>query len=174
MSFADDVSGLSQPEFVARLGGVYEHSPWVAERAYAARPFSSTDSLADAMQQAMLAATREEQLALIRAHPELLGKLEAAELTESSRSEQAGAGLHRCTAEQKARMREMNAAYRDKFGFPFIVAVKGLDWGGIIERIAARLGNTPETEFDMALREIGRIARFRLEAMTGVAPSGTG
>lgn len=165
MSLAETMSALSQPEFIARLGGIYEHSPWVAERAYAARPFVSTEALQDAMQRAMLAGSRDEQLALIRAHPELLGKLDAAQLTESSRSEQASAGLDRCTAEQKSRMRALNDAYRERFGFPFIVAVKGLDWGGIIERIEARLGNAPEAEFDAALREIGRIARFRLEAM---------
>jgi len=165
VSLAETMSALSQPEFIARLGGIYEHSPWVAERAYAARPFVSTEALQDAMQRAMLAGSRDEQLALIRAHPELLGKLDAAQLTESSRSEQASAGLDRCTAEQKSRMRSLNDAYRERFGFPFIVAVKGLDWGGIIERIDSRLGNTPETEFDTALREIGRIARFRLEAM---------
>jgi len=117
------------------------------------------------MQAAMLAASREEQLALIVAHPELLGRLEAAQLTESSRQEQSSAGLDRCTAEQKSRMRELNRAYREKFGFPFVVAVKGLDWGGIVERIEARVANSPEVEFDTALREIGRIARFRLEAM---------
>jgi 2-oxo-4-hydroxy-4-carboxy-5-ureidoimidazoline decarboxylase len=166
VSLAQDVSRLTQPEFVARLGGVYEHSPWVAERAFRARPFATLDALHAAMNAAMLAASREEQLALINAHPELLGRLEAAALTESSRNEQASAGLDRCSAEQKARMRAMNDAYRAKFGFPFIVAVKGLDWGGIIERMEARLGNSAEAEFETALREIGRIARLRLEAMT--------
>ena len=161
----ESLSHLPLPDFVARLGGIYEHSPWVAERAHASRPFASIDALHAAMQRAMLDAPRDEQLRLIRAHPELLGRLEAAQLTESSRSEQAGAGLDRCTAEQKARMQALNQAYRVKFGFPFIVAVKGLDWGGIIERIEARLGNPAEAEFATALAEIGRIARFRLEAL---------
>ena len=167
------VNDLSQAAFVARLGGIYEHSPWVADRAFRARPFASVESLHAAMDAAMHSASREEKLALINAHPELLGRLEAAELTESSRGEQAGAGLDRCTAEQKARMRALNRAYCEKFGFPFIVAVKGLDWGAIVERIEARLGNSPDEEFETALREIGRIARFRLEAL-GAAPSGTG
>jgi 2-oxo-4-hydroxy-4-carboxy-5-ureidoimidazoline decarboxylase len=158
------LNASSQADFVARLGGIYEHSPWVAERAFAARPFASRDALHAAMQRAMQGASRDEQLALIRAHPELLGKLEAAQLTEASRGEQAGAGLDRCTAAQKSRMQALNHAYREKFGFPFIVAVKGLDWGGIIERIESRLGNTREVEFATALQEIGRIARFRLEA----------
>ncbi|MEO7741719.1 MAG: 2-oxo-4-hydroxy-4-carboxy-5-ureidoimidazoline decarboxylase, partial [Usitatibacter sp.] len=125
----------------------------------------SLDAVHGAMQRAVLRASTEEQLALIRAHPELLGRLDSAQLTESSRAEQASAGLDRCTAAQKARMQALNQAYRVKFGFPFIVAVKGLDWGGIIERIENRLGNTPEAELDTALEEIGRIARFRLEAL---------
>lgn len=159
------LNGLSRVEFTARLGGIYEHSPWVAERAFASKPFASLDALHDAMQRSMMDASQEEQLTLIRAHPELLGRLEAARLSESSRAEQAGAGLDRCTPEQKARMQAANQAYRVKFGFPFIVAVKGLDWGGIIERMESRLGNTPEAELATALAEIGRIARLRLEAL---------
>jgi 2-oxo-4-hydroxy-4-carboxy-5-ureidoimidazoline decarboxylase len=129
------------------------------------RPFRNLDHLHEAMQVAMLAASPDEKLSLIRAHPELLGKLEAAQLTASSRSEQAGAGLDRCTQEEKDRMQALNARYRDKFGFPFIVAVKGLDWSGIIERMESRLGNGREAELATALAEIGRIARFRLEAL---------
>lgn len=165
MTRVEGLNGLSQAEFTARLGGIYEHSPWVAERAFAARPFASLDALHAAMQRAAQSTSRDEQLVLIRAHPELLGKLEAAQLTESSRSEQASAGLDRCTAAQKSRMQALNQAYRDKFGFPFIVAVKGLGWAAIIERIEARLNNTDEVEFAAALQEIGRIARFRLEAL---------
>jgi 2-oxo-4-hydroxy-4-carboxy-5-ureidoimidazoline decarboxylase len=159
------LNALPREDFVARLGGVYEHSPWVAERTWAARPFGSMEALHAAMQRAMLAAGPDEHLALIRAHPELLGRLEAAQLTESSRSEQAGAGLDRCTAAEKARMRELNDIYRGKFGFPFIVAVKGLDWAAIIARMEARLAHTREAELATALAEIGRIARFRLEAL---------
>ena len=152
-------------EFVARLGGVYEHSPWVAERAFASRPFASLDALHAAMQAVVISATDTEKLALIRAHPELLGKLETAQLSESSRCEQASAGLDRCTPAQKARMQSLNAQYREKFGMPFIVAVKGLDWGGIIERMEQRLPNSRENEIDTALAQIGRIARFRLEGL---------
>jgi 2-oxo-4-hydroxy-4-carboxy-5-ureidoimidazoline decarboxylase len=154
-----------KPEFVARLGGVYEHSPWVAERAFASRPFASLDALHEAMQRAVTSASDEEKLALLRAHPELLGRLEAARLTAESRSEQASAGLDRCTADEKARMQALNAAYRDKFGFPFIVAVKGLDWAGIIARMEERLPNSREAELAAALAQVGRIARFRLEAL---------
>jgi 2-oxo-4-hydroxy-4-carboxy-5-ureidoimidazoline decarboxylase len=156
---------MEQPEFVARLGSVYEHSPWVAERAFTWRPFASLDALHAAMQDAMLAASADEKLALIRAHPELLGKLEAAQLTDSSRAEQAGAGLDRCTPKQKARMQMLNAKYQEKFGFPFIVAVKGLDWGAIIERMEKRLAHTRAQEIGEALEQVGRIARFRLEAL---------
>jgi 2-oxo-4-hydroxy-4-carboxy-5-ureidoimidazoline decarboxylase len=159
------LNALSRAGFVARLGAIYEHSPWVAERAFDSRPFADLDALHAAMQAVMLRASPEEQLALIRAHPELLGKLEAAQLTESSRGEQAGAGLDRCTAEQKSRMRSLNAAYREKFGFPFIVAVKGLDWSGIIERMERRMASSRDEELATALHEIGRIARLRLEAL---------
>lgn len=165
MSGIEDLNALSREDFVARLGGIYEHSPWVAQRAFASRPFASLDALHAAMQAAVRCAGAEEQMALIRAHPELLGRLEAAQLTESSRREQAGAGLDRCTPEEKARMQALNAEYRAKFGFPFIVAVKGLDWAGIIERMQARLPNTREQEVAAALEQVGRIARFRLEAL---------
>jgi len=165
VSALEQLNRAPQAEFVSRLGGIYEHSPWVAERASAARPFASIDALHGAMQQALLAASADEQMALIRAHPELAGKLEAAELTEHSRSEQAGAGLDRCTPAQKSRMQELNRAYRETFGFPFIVAVKGLDWGGIIARMEPRLAHDREAEIATALAQIGRIARFRLEAL---------
>lgn len=165
MSPIDALNAMPKPEFLARLGGVYEHSPWVAERASSGRPFASLDALHAAMHRVVMFATEEEKLALIRAHPELLGKLDAAALTASSRSEQAGAGLDRCAPEEKARMRALNASYREKFGFPFVVAVKGLDWAGIIARMEERLPNSRDAEIATALREIGRIARFRLAAL---------
>ena len=165
MSLVDELNRISRGEFVARVGAIYEHSPWVAERAFMVRPFRNIEHLHEAMQVAMLSALPEEKLALIRAHPELLGKLEAAELTAASRREQASAGLERCTPEEKTRMRSLNAAYREEFGFPFIVAVKGMDWAGIIERMQQRLARTPDEEVATALAEIGRIARFRLEAL---------
>ena len=166
MNPVDALNGLTRPDFVKRLGGIYEHSAWVAERAFAARPFASLDALHAAMQGAMEDASHDEQLALVRAHPELLGKLQAAQLTESSRSEQVSAGLDRCTSAQKARMQALNRAYREKFDFPFIVAVRGLDWAGIIERVEARLKSSREVEFATALGEIGRIARSRLESLS--------
>ena len=151
--------------FEALLGGIYEHSPWVARRAWLQRPFASVDALHAVMQAVVREATHEEQLALIRAHPELLGRLDSVRLTESSRSEQASAGLDRCTPGQKARMQALNRAYRERFAMPFIVAVRGLDWGGIIARMEKRLTNDSATEHAEALRQIGRIARLRLEAL---------
>ena len=165
MSAAATLGGLDRTAFVSRLGGIYEHSPWVAERAFAAGPFDSVDALHAAMQAAVLAAAPAEQMALIRAHPELGARLEAATVTDHSRAEQRGAGLDRCTAEEKSHMQVLNQRYREKFGFPFIVAVKGLDWAAIITRMEARLAHTREQEVATALAEIGRIARFRLEAL---------
>ena len=165
MSVIEELNRLPREAFVARLGSIYEHSPWVAERAWAARPFDSVAALHAAMQSAMMAASPEKKMALIRAHPELAGRLAAAELTEHSRREQAGAGLDRVTVEERQRMQALNDRSREKFGFPFIVAVKGLDWAAIIERMELRLANTREAEIATALAEIGRIARYRLEAL---------
>jgi 2-oxo-4-hydroxy-4-carboxy-5-ureidoimidazoline decarboxylase len=167
MSSAVKLGELNQStcaDLVDLLGAIYEHSPWVAERACSARPFDSVEALWRAMQAAVEAADDDEQLALIRAHPELAGRLAVAgRLTEHSRSEQRGAGLDACTPEQFARLQELNAAYRTRFGFPFIVAVRGLSRTDIIERLEQRLANGPEQEIATCLHEIGRIARFRLE-----------
>jgi 2-oxo-4-hydroxy-4-carboxy-5-ureidoimidazoline decarboxylase len=165
MSLVRELNALGREAFVARLAGVYEHSPWVAERAFHRRPFASLEAVLAVMQGAVRAASPEEQMALIQAHPELAGKLEAAELTEHSLMEQRGAGLDRCTPEQKAHLQALNQRYREKFGFPFIVAVKGLDWAAITERLEARLANDREAEVAAALEQVGRIAEFRLEAM---------
>ena len=161
----DELNRLPREAFVARLAAIYERSPWVAERAFVARPFASLSALHAAMQRALLDATPEERMAVIRAHPELAGRLAAAELTGHSRAEQAGAGLDRVSAEERSRMQALNDRYREKFGFPFIVAVKGLDWAAIIARMEARLSNSREIEIATALEQVGRIARFRLEAL---------
>ena len=175
-----ELNALDRDAFVARLGAIYEHSPWVAQDAWAARPFESMDALYAAMQRVMLAAPRETQLGLIRAHPDLRGSIvrahpelrgriaDPAELTEASRKEQAGAGLNRCSAEERARLQSLNRAYREKFGFPFIVAVRGMDAARILGSMETRLARAPEQEFRTCLEEIGRIARFRLEALFGV------
>ena len=162
------IDAMDRDAFVARLGGIYEHSPWVAERAWKSRPFRSRDALHAAMEDVVATASHEEQLALIRAHPELAGRLAVGgALTEASRSEQAGAGLDRCTPAEFARLQALNAAYRGKFDFPFIVAVRGLTRAHIIAQMEKRLLHSPEQEFEACLTEIGRIAGFRLHDLVG-------
>ena len=159
-----EINALDEAAFSARLGGIYEHSPWVAQRAWPRRPFASVQALQAAMQDALIAAQPSEQLTLIRAHPELAGRLAiAGQLTEASRSEQSAAGLNQCTPEEFAQLQALNAAYRAKFGFPFIVAVRGLTRAGIIGAMRRRLDNTIDEERAASLREIGRIAQLRLQ-----------
>lgn len=154
--------GLSEQEaFVARYGALYEHSPWVAERAF--RPGLADDEVADALRDAMYAASEDEQLALIRAHPDLGEKVGV--LTAHSASEQAGLGLDRLPPEQYARFMATNVAYRERFGIPFVVCVR--EHGSpasILANADARLGNAREQEIETALGEIAKIARLRLEA----------
>lgn len=162
------LSSASCDEFVAALGGVFEHSPWIAERAYAARPFESVDALHAAMVAAVAAATRETQLELIRAHPELAGKeAQAGAMTAESVGEQASAGLDRCTADELARLRAGNRAYRERFGFPFVMAVKGRTRQEILAELDRRLQGTRDDEFARCIGEIGKIARLRLAALFG-------
>lgn len=162
-------SRLDRASFVATFGEVYEHSPWVAETVYQAGVDETLDSvevLHTRMSQAMLSAGREAQLALIAAHPDLAGKAAiAGELSEASTAEQAGAGIQACTAEQFARFGELNQAYKARFGFPFIMAVKGCDRAQILAAFEERLHNSPEQEFARALAEINKIALFRLQAL---------
>ena len=163
MAALAEINALDRAAFTQRLGAIYEHSPWVAERAWTARPFASVDALQAVMQAALLKADREKQLALIRAHPQLKGKLATPEeLTDASRREQSSAGLDRCTAAQMEQLRELNAAYLQKFGFPFVVAVRGLNTEEIIVRMRERLAGNQDEEFAGALQQIGRIAHFRL------------
>lgn len=155
---------LGRADFIARFSGVFEHSPWVAEAAWQAAPFDNLESLLEAMVRACRAAPRERKLALIRAHPDLAGKAAVAgALTAESTREQAGAGLDRMTPEEYRRFRNLNAAYATKFGFPFILAVRGHDKTSILASYAERLENDPDTEFGRALDEIAKIARFRLD-----------
>jgi 2-oxo-4-hydroxy-4-carboxy-5-ureidoimidazoline decarboxylase len=162
----DALSTLSRDAFTTRLSGIFEHSPWIPERAWAARPFASVDALHRAMMDVVSQATDAERLALISAHPELAGK-EAARgtLTEASTQEQKGAGLDQCSADELQRLRALNAAYRERFGFPFVIAVKGLSRYDIMAALDERLHNTRTKECDTSLREIGKIARIRLDAL---------
>ena len=161
-----EINALDRGKFVAALGGVFEHSPWVADAAWAERPFVNLGALHAAMVAAMRSASAEAQLALVRAHPELAGKAAIrGELTAGSRSEQSGAGLTHCSPQELARLKDLNDTYNIKFGFPFIIAVNGLDRAAIIARFAERLERERPVEFEEALQQIARIARFRLEAM---------
>ena len=160
-----ELNAMDRAGFVASLGGVFEHSPWVADRAWAARPFASVDALHAAMVAAMHGATEAEQLALIRAHPELAGKAAVrGRLTADSTREQAGAGLTACSPGEFARLQALNARYNARFGFPFILAVKGWDRAGILGEFARRVESDRATEFAECLAQIAKIARFRLDA----------
>lgn len=152
--------------FVAAVGGVFEHSPWVAERVAAQRPFASVEALHGAMCAAVAAAGETLQMALIRAHPQLAGKAAIrGELTAASTNEQRGAGLDQCSPEEFAEITRLNSDYEARFGFPFILAVTGHTRTSIIANMRARLGHAREAEIAEALKQIERIARFRLEAL---------
>src|SRR5919106_1915834 len=159
-----DLAGLERARFVELFGGVFEHAPWVAEQAFLAGPFRTIEALHGAMVDTMRGAPRERQLALIRAHPDLAGRAASAgELTAASSAEQASAGLDRCTPEEFARFQELNDSYKGRFGFPFILAIKGRTRAGILAAFEQRLDNTPAAEFEEALRQIAAIARLGLE-----------
>jgi len=160
MTSLAEINRMSQAAFVAAFGDVAEHSPWVAEAAWHQHPFAKRENLIAAFEKAMSEASEAAQLALIRAHPDLATK---ARLTQDSSSEQAGAGLDRLTAEEFARFTALNEAYKARFGFPFIFAVKGATKGQILAAFAARSANSPDVEFSTALAQIARIFRFRLE-----------
>jgi 2-oxo-4-hydroxy-4-carboxy-5-ureidoimidazoline decarboxylase len=160
-----ELNRLDQAQFVAALAGIYERSPWVPERAWSRWPFESIDHLHAALAATVAAAGKDEQLALVRAHPELAGKAMAeGSLTADSTAEQSGAGLTHCSPAELARLRELNARYNANFGFPFILAVKGYDRPGVIAEFARRVDNDMADEFAESLRQIDKIARLRLEA----------
>jgi 2-oxo-4-hydroxy-4-carboxy-5-ureidoimidazoline decarboxylase len=157
--------------FVAALGDIFEHAPWVAERAYAARPFTSVAALHDAMMQAVRAAPRDQQVAFLRGHPELAGKVaRAGAMAAESKTEQGGLGLDRLSEADFARFERANAAYAEKFGFPFIVCVRNHKSAeSIFAAFEQRVGNDPDAEFAAALTEIGHITRLRLDHRISVA-----
>lgn len=160
-----DLNAMPAAQFAAALGAIFERSPWVAERTAAQRPFASVLALHAAMTDAVAHAGSDERLALIRAHPELTGRAAIrSELTAESTREQRGAGLDACSPGESARLQELNKAYTARFGFPFILAVRGHDRAAIIAALAARLQNDADSEQNAALAQIGRIAWFRLAA----------
>ena len=159
----EELNRISAEEFVTILGGIFEHSPWVAGHVVAQRPFATTSALHAAMANAVRSAALALQLALIRAHPELAGKTAVrGELTAESTREQSGAGLSECSAEEFASLQKLNAAYNAKFGFPFVIAVRGHDRHSIIENFSRRLGLDLATETRECLEQIILIGGFRL------------
>jgi 2-oxo-4-hydroxy-4-carboxy-5-ureidoimidazoline decarboxylase len=157
------VPALDEAGFLARYGHLFEHSPWVVERAYGQGPFADAAALHDAFMLVLTEAAPDDQLALLRAHPELADKVAQAQgLTEDSTKEQASAGLDRLSAEEYARFHALNRAYRDRFGFPFIICVRLHDRASILAAMESRLAHEPETEFEAALAQVGLIVRLRL------------
>ena len=159
----------AREDFIASFGGVFEHSPFIAERAYDAGMIF-VPLTARGIHAAMVAEFRkssgDERLGVLRAHPDLAGKLAiSGELTEDSKQEQAGAGLDRLSPEEHARFTALNAAYMAKFGFPFIIAVKGLDRVDILSAFETRIGNSEAEEFSTACAQVERIALLRLLAL---------
>lgn len=173
----EQLNAAETSAFIAALHGIYEHSPWIVERAAVQRPFANLTAFKLALHKVVTEASRAEQLGLIRAHPELAGRAAiAGELTAESTGEQAKAGLNLCTPEEFARLQQLNADYNAKFGFPFILAVKGPTGAGltrqqIIATFARRLRNQPEDELREALRQIGRIAELRINDLLGHRPA---
>ena len=159
----DQLNAMPAADFIQALGGIYEHSAWVAQAAAAQRPFAHAAALADAMRAIVDGAGDAAQIKLVRAHPELAGKAAVrGELTAESTREQSGAGLDQCSAAQFEQLQSLNRQYNEKFGFPFILAVRGYDRAGIIDEFARRVNNDPATELQTCINQIHRIAQFRL------------
>ena len=156
-----EVNALPEADFVARFGGVAEHSPWVAAGAARRRPFPSREGMVTAFAEAVRTGSDEARLALLRAHPDLATRLGA--LSADSRREPAGAGLDRLGSEERARFESRNRAYRERFGFPFIFAVRGASGAQILAAFERRLPRPVEVEREAALEQVLRIIRFRIE-----------
>jgi OHCU decarboxylase len=165
------LNALAPVEFAVTLGGIFEHSPWVAQRAAPGRPFASRLQLLDSMRATVDQATLGEQLALIRAHPKLgVRGPSVSQLTPASAGEQRRAGLHSSTPADGVRLEDLNALYLERFGFPFILAVRGHDPASIIANLERRLRNDSESERRTALSQIGAIAAYRLSDMVASPP----
>ena len=160
----NQLNSHDREEFVRLIGPVFEHSPWIAEVTWHRKPFASVAKLHAELCATVTQAGEQKQLALIRAHPDLVGKLaQAGQLTKESTGEQASAGLDKLTPEEMKLFHKNNAAYKAKFGFPFIICARLNKREAIIEGFETRLRNTREQEIKTALEEIGKIARLRLE-----------
>lgn len=162
-------SQMARSAFVEHFKDLYEHSPWVAEGVFAlgmSHALNESGALLSVFQQVMLSASKKQQLELICAHPDLAGKAAIrGELTAASTSEQAGAGISQCSAQEFSRFTQLNEAYKKNFGFPFIKAVKGSDRHQILAAFETRIGNHAAAEFAQALIEINKIASFRMAQM---------
>lgn len=162
-------SHMTRDDFLDVFGGVYEHSPWIAEAVYAEGLTGTQDTVAGlhgALRDVVDAADDDRKLALLRAHPDLAGKLAVAgELTAESTSEQASAQLDKCTPEEFAEFQALNDRYKEAFGFPYILAVRGRNRQEILENFRSRVDNDTETEFAQALKQVHRIALLRIEAL---------
>ncbi|MBS0550981.1 MAG: 2-oxo-4-hydroxy-4-carboxy-5-ureidoimidazoline decarboxylase, partial [Proteobacteria bacterium] len=159
---------MDRDAFVKAFGGIFEHSPWVAERAWAARPFADAGAVHDAMAAVVRALPREEQIALLCVHPDLAGKeAEDGTMTDHSVSEQASAGLDALSKAEMARMRELNQRYRARHGFPFIIAVRRHTRDQIFSEFERRLASDTDAELEACLAQILTITRLRLMALTG-------
>jgi 2-oxo-4-hydroxy-4-carboxy-5-ureidoimidazoline decarboxylase len=164
MMTVEQLNSMSELDFVRHLGGVYEHSSWVAERVLARRPFDSRSAMVAAMRMTVESALDQEKLDLISSHPDLAGKLaRAGALTEESTREQAGLGLDRLTDHEYDRFSALNSAYREKFGFPFIICARLTTKAGVLEAFERRLANSGIQEMQEALFQIHHIARLRME-----------
>jgi len=162
----EQLNDSNATRFVELLGGIFEHSPWVAERVYDKRPFVSRVDLHRRMVAVVHEASQQQRRELLCQHPELAGKeADANSLTDASKREQAGAGLNQCSAAELARIKHFNQAYSTKHGFPFIIAVTGLDKLQIIGAMEQRLDNQVESEFTTAIGEVEKIAMIRLNAL---------
>ncbi|HEX8741274.1 MAG TPA: 2-oxo-4-hydroxy-4-carboxy-5-ureidoimidazoline decarboxylase [Casimicrobiaceae bacterium] len=164
----NELNRLDEAAFTRALGEIFEHSPWVAAGAWCERPFADIGALHRAMAGRVLAAPRERRLALLRSHPELAGR-EARDgaLTARSTAEQSGAGLDALSRNEALRIAELNAEYRARFGFPFIIAVKNYTKRGILRELERRVAGDPKAEFDAGVRQVCEIGLIRLEEMLG-------
>jgi len=158
----DELNSKDRNGFVGAIGWVFEGSPWVAERAWDKRPFATLDTLHDALSSVVASAELGDQLALLRAHPELGSR---AGMSDTSSREQTGAGLDGLTRDEIERLRSLNSAYREKFGFPFLFAVAGRTAHDVLNAIERRLTSPRDEEHREALRQVYRIARIRLEGI---------
>jgi 2-oxo-4-hydroxy-4-carboxy-5-ureidoimidazoline decarboxylase len=165
MTHLDYLNTCPRDAFVSALGDVFEHSPWVAEATFPFRPFSTVAALHDAMMEAVRNAPPGRQLEFVRGHPELGSKVgRTVSLTDASKAEQGGLGLDRLSDEEFARFTRLNAAYRERFGLPFVICVRRHTRDSILRNFERRTANDPEMEFQTALDEIGLITRLRLAA----------